>query len=766
LSLCGAIFPYLVIDLRMQEPEPQSSQDSNEEIELLREKLRRLEAEHTEVQQKLFDQYEWTREKTKAFGEELRSLRSISLEYKLLDFARKIYQRTTGLPDRSLEEEVEKLKIYLVAVPTSSGPDVVEWVRSLLRQTHANFELAIVQGASDRPLPQDIIDMANVRIVRTEDHYSTAVRANIGLGYASGDVYGFVLSGYWPYERTLENIGRCFVGSQNCQVLAPLDYAIWQNLIVPTEDPGQHDFTKVWRNSTSRHGSLFFRRKAYEKLGRIIFEAGESWVFATLFQLARYFIVKRPEALIFVNAALEGPQIRAQRESSNEYVRWRFYYRLVFEDSDKAFWPLPLFAPKRRLRYQETLRSAFLSGSNLAMLEVPRGLRYQQKIEQRFFQVRSWVLCLWQKLFPAKNRLHFRVDPIDNTYGSSRSVDLSGVECCPVTERLPDRLLFSLAPIGQSQAADVFYVSTTSISIIAQRGDSFPAPGEDGPCTEGQVEEKVVPGVQESSCASKVSGTKDTSGSQERSWRFIRPIALEPAGTVAAEQSEQQSVTESESNAVRTAYNAAVVAVLHGEKFVDALWIGDNRFGPTANSAISYSELRPWDEYPALATVNVQTLRESNLLAGRDTETGFDLIHLAGVLQLCRRPRHLLRFLAFALKYNAPILVSTPNLDSSELRQFGPAWCHWDPARTRFIYGVKSLRALMRHCGFEEKKLFTFSHPAWQSATRKNVANAIPSDASQKPATWKGTLKAEGKSATKPTDLAGDFLVGLFARKL
>jgi hypothetical protein len=750
----------------MQEPESRPPQDTQEEIELLREKLRRLEAEHAEVQQKLFDQYEWTREKTKAFDKELRTLRSISLEYQILDFLRRIYQRTTGLPDGSLEEDVEKLKIFLVAVPASSDRHVVEWVRSLLRQTHANFELAIVQGASDRPLPQDITEMANVRIVRTEDHYSMAVRANIGLGYATGDVYGFVVSGYWPYERTLENVGRCFVGSQNCQVLAPLDYAIWHNLIVPTEDPGQEDFTKVWRNSTSRHGSLFFRRKAYEKFGRIIFEAGESWVFATLFHLARYFIVRRPEALIFVNASVEGPEIRAQRESGNEYVRWRFYYRLVFEDSDKAFWPLPLFAPKRRLRYQEALRSAFLSGSNLAGLEPPRGLRYQQKIEQRFFQVRSWVLCLWQKLFPVKNRLHFRVDPIDNTYGSNGSVDLSGVECCSLTEQLPDRFLFSLAPIGQPQAVDIYYVSTTSIAIIAKRGDSVSLPGEDGPCTEGQVEEKVVPGVQESPGASKRSRT--ISGPQERSWRFIRPIALEVAGSVAAQQSEEQSVTESESNAVRAVYNAAIVAVLRGQKFVDALWIGDNRFGPTANSAISYSELRSWDEYSALATVNLTTLRESNLLAGRNTETGFNLIHLAGVLQWCHRPRHLLRFLAFALKFDAPILLSTPNLDSDELRSVGPAWCHWDPQRTFFVYSAQSLRALMRHCGFEEKRLVTFSHPLWTVDSRQNLVNGIPPlPVSAKNGFQEGPAqRSKARSGVPSDDLKGDFLIGLFSRKL
>src|SRR5215469_13253492 len=194
----------------MQEPEPQSSQDPHEEIEVLREKLRRLEAEHADVQQRLFDQYEWTREKTKAFDKELRSLRSISLEYKLLDFVRQIYQRTTGLPEKTLEEDVEKLKIFLAAVPTKNDLNTDAWIRSLLRQTHLNFEVVVVIGDSDPEPAQDIKDSANVRIVRTKDEYSDAVRANIGLCFASGDIWGVIAGGYWPYARSIENVARFF----------------------------------------------------------------------------------------------------------------------------------------------------------------------------------------------------------------------------------------------------------------------------------------------------------------------------------------------------------------------------------------------------------------------------------------------------------------------------------------------------------------------------------------------------------------------------
>src|SRR5580704_9763430 len=181
----------------MQEPESQSSQDPHEEVELLREKLRRLEAEHAEVQQKLFDQYEWTREKTKAFSKELRTLRSISVEYKILDFLRRMYQQTTGLPMKTLEEDVEDLKVFLAAVPIKNDPNTDEWLRSLLSQTHTNFEITVVIGNSDPEPSQDIQDSPKIRIVRTEDEYSDAVRANIGLCYGSGDVWGVVNGGYW-----------------------------------------------------------------------------------------------------------------------------------------------------------------------------------------------------------------------------------------------------------------------------------------------------------------------------------------------------------------------------------------------------------------------------------------------------------------------------------------------------------------------------------------------------------------------------------------
>jgi hypothetical protein len=671
----------------MQEPESQSSQDPHEEVELLREKLRRLEAEHAEVQQKLFDQYEWTREKTKAFSKELRTLRSISVEYKILDFLRRMYQQTTGLPMKTLEEDVEDLKVFLAAVPIKNDPNTDEWLRSLLSQTHTNFEITVVIGNSDPEPSQDIQDSPKIRIVRTEDEYSDAVRANIGLCYGSGDVWGVVNGGYWAYPATLRNVGQFFAQHSTCQVMLPEDIVLLdEGLIAPTERAQSEDFSGLWRHYSGRYGSLFFRPKGYKRIGRINYEAGDAWLFGTLLQLAWYFDVGRPNTLVVVNAN-PAPEdgARSRVELTNQFVRQHFYAWGFFNEYGKPVWYFP-----------------FRHTTHLS-----RGLRI--RLERLFRLVRGYVFRLRRRMFSHGLVLHFPVSK-DGRYDSPRSarLDFSQIDVCPLTGLLPDRLLFSLRPTGEKPVVNVFYSSETAVAVVSRRG--------------------LDSGV----------------------------------GTTPEDRTNH-------GEPILAALDSAITEVLAGEEIGDALWIGDPSLAPASSSssgAVYYREKRLSDDYPCLISADLPALQASDVLAGRTTGTGFDLIHLAGIIQFCQRPRHLLRFLAFGLKFRRYMLVSSPNLDSAELSRFGPAWCHWERDRTRFIYGARSLRALLKHCGFEEKRIVTFSHPLWQSATRKNVANSPLYNVSDKSATGGTMAMPEGKGASKPTDLDGDFLVGLFARKL
>lgn len=778
----------------MQEPEPQSSQDPQEEIELLREKLRRLEAEHAEVQQKLFDQYEWTREKTKTFEEELRSLRSISLEYQILDFLRRSYQRTTGLPGKTLEEEVEKIKVYLVAIPAKNDPNLHKWLDALLRQTHTNFHLTIVQGASDPEVRPSITCLPNVQIVRTKDEYSDAVRANIGLAHASGDVYGIVVGHFWPNERTIDNVARFFAEFRDCQVMLPLDFSISNGLIFPTEDAGRASFMEIWRDRSSQRGSFFLRPKAYERLGRIIFEAGDSWVFTTLFHLARHFTVGRPNSLIFVNASADGPESRTQRENSNFYVCRYFYFRAVFEDADEPDLALAFLERSERMRYQKALTSTYLAGGGLDFLEpyldpsgrfrdlrspfvagnrpdfleLPKSLRYQQKIEQVIFRLQERIIQAQRRLNPEKTYLHFRVSRTDLAVGSTSTVDLGQLGRCPLTDELPDRLLFSLLPIDGNGPVDVYYASASSVAIISPRGNGLGA-GTDGGPPAGLSSRSQVSANQRSQQPSNVVSALVR---PEVKWQFIRPVRSEPEVLFPKEtEPDPQPDKLGGGDGLVGAYHTAIAALLQNEKTGDALWIGDSRFSPNSRAVVGYSHVRVWDEYPALWEADFESLQSSDILAGRNAATGsgFNLIHLAGVLQFCSRPRHLLRFLALAVNYEESVLISTPNLNSADLRLLGPAWCHWQPRGARFIYGAKSLCALMRHCGFQEKKIITFSHSSWWLESRQNLENALPpgpnsTGSEVKPATFESGKHA--KMANRPPSPDGDFLIGLFSRKL
>jgi hypothetical protein len=782
----------------MQEPEARLSQNPQEEIELLREKLRRLEAEHAEVQQKLFDQYEWTRQKTKAFDQELRGLRSISVEYQILDFFRRVYQRTTGLPGKTLEEEVEKtiekIKVYLVAIPAKNDPNFHEWLDALLRQTHSNFHLTIVQGASDPEVRPDIADLPNVHIVRTKDEYSDGVRANIGLAYASGDVYGIVVSHFWPNEHTVDKIARFFVEFRDCQVMLPLDFSISHGLIFPTEDAGRVSFMEIWRDRSSQRGSFFLRPKAYQRLGRIIFEGGDSWVFATLFHLARHFTIGRPNSLIFVNASADGPESRTRREYSNLYMCRHFYFRAVFEDADRPDLALAFLDTSERVRYQKALTSTYLAGGSLDFLEpyldpahrfrdlhspfvggdrpdflkLPKSLRYQQKIEQVIFRLREGIVQAQQRFNPKKTLLHFRVSRTDLAVGSTSKIDLGQVGRCPLTEQLPDRLLFSLLPIDGNGPVDVYYATASSVAIISPRGNESGA-GTDGAPPAGLSSRSQTSADQRSD---QPSNEVSTLVRTEEKWQFIRPVRLKrdvlfPRETKLHPQPDKPSGGDR----LVDAYHTAIAALLQNQNTGHALWIGDSRFSPDSSAAEGYSRIRAWNEYPALWRADLESLQSSDILPDRNAAAGggFDLIHLAGVLQFCSRPRHLLRFLALALNHEGSILISTPNLNSADLVLLGPAWCHWQPRRTHFIYGAKSLRALMRHCGFEEKEIVTFSHPLWWSESRQNVENALPPGPNStgnelRPAAFESAKQA--KVADWPPSLDGDFLIGLFSRKL
>jgi hypothetical protein len=67
------------------------------------------------------------------------------------------------------------------------------------------------------------------------------------------------------------------------------------------------------------------------------------------------------------------------------------------------------------------------------------------------------------------------------------------------------------------------------------------------------------------------------------------------------------------------------------------------------------------------------------------------------------------------LKPNGTLVLSTPNLDSAQIDMFGPTWAQWHPPYHRYIFSVKSLRAMAERTRMTMLASRTFSHPYWSA---------------------------------------------------
>jgi glycosyltransferase involved in cell wall biosynthesis/SAM-dependent methyltransferase len=89
----------------------------------------------------------------------------------------------------------------------------------------------------------------------------------------------------------------------------------------------------------------------------------------------------------------------------------------------------------------------------------------------------------------------------------------------------------------------------------------------------------------------------------------------------------------------------------------------------------------------------------------------FDLIYLGQRIERFDEPGASLRRAAVLLNPGGFLILSTPNLDSEQLKLSGPAWAHWKPEQHRFIYSPKSLKRILTLTGFHLTRLWTVSYP-------------------------------------------------------
>ncbi|TSA39768.1 glycosyltransferase [bacterium] len=108
----------------------------------------------------------------------------------------------------------------------------------------------------------------------------------------------------------------------------------------------------------------------------------------------------------------------------------------------------------------------------------------------------------------------------------------------------------------------------------------------------------------------------------------------------------------------------------------------------------------------------------------------FDIIHLGQVIEHLNDPLAVIVDLRQLLAPGGLLIVSTPNLDSWQLRALGPTWAHWHAPYHRTIFSPRAMRLLAIKAGLHVRSLRTYSHPYWTALSlalnRAGLAGSIP----------------------------------------
>jgi hypothetical protein len=618
----------------------------------LAERNRALEVENQELKQKIFDHYEWSREKRKELLTEIEALRSISVEYAILSFFRKRIEKSTGLLRQAIELGHQKTRVSLVVAPARISRSVDRLLDDLALQTHKLFEVVVVTAEDTIPANSKDVDL---RVIKVPPELPHSARVRTGFSNASGDVLSHLEESCRLVPSSLANVVLFFNQNPSVQIshAARLraDADGWSLL----ETPILLDFQTALKARNQSLSEFFFRRSAFDFLSGIDSRVEAAWQFAAVLRLLlRYPSRLNPMIVTVCTAGSDcDPARRAASDASCNRVA-----SLVEEElrTHKWIW-------KRSLGALEYARAKIFKRGDPS-LWFPSQLTFSG---------------------PAH-------EPLDS--GITLPVE-------PILEEPADRFLFTLRTIepSDSQSFGVFLHSPRKIAVISPfRNGSSPPPSA-------------------------------LAEAQETDWRFSALATLGDRRNLTIRTrrgAEHQKVQPS-----RAGYSHRLASLLSLTPASGRVLDFHGCFHWATPWKISFPDhavdvLTDWGRWLTAMDYNAFDGTPLGKLQGRDVL--FHAIHLPGILQVSARPRHLLRVLASLLRHQGLLILSTPNLDSTEARVFGPAWEHWQPATNAYIYSVSALRSLLHHCGFREVRFETFSDDSWTAASLERFLKSNKKD--------------------------------------
>ena len=146
----------------------------------------------------------------------------------------------------------------------------------------------------------------------------------------------------------------------------------------------------------------------------------------------------------------------------------------------------------------------------------------------------------------------------------------------------------------------------------------------------------------------------------------------------------------------------------------------------------------------------------------------FDAITLHHVIEHLHDPAAVVRELGGHLEAGGRVVVVTPNIESAGRRRFRAAWVAWDPPRHLWLFGLRSLTALLERAGYRVERAWTTArnarYPGTQAANIRRIGRMVPGS----PAPWarmRGlSFQALQHAAVLARSTAGEEIVVVAAR--
>ncbi|HZP19233.1 MAG TPA: class I SAM-dependent methyltransferase [Bauldia sp.] len=93
----------------------------------------------------------------------------------------------------------------------------------------------------------------------------------------------------------------------------------------------------------------------------------------------------------------------------------------------------------------------------------------------------------------------------------------------------------------------------------------------------------------------------------------------------------------------------------------------------------------------------------------------FRVIVASQLIEHLHDPVRALARLRLLLEPGGVIVLATPNLNSAQVRWFGPTWAHWHPPYHRHIFSPRGLRAVVEQAGLSVAAMSSHSYPYWSA---------------------------------------------------